>query len=260
MAFWKNPFKTRTQSVFQQKDIVNSDLKKLQEIIQYQWKDPSLPKQALCHKSYTKENPKQPHNEKLEFLGDAVLELVVTDLLMKSFDRDNEGNLSKKRASIVNEERLCHLATEKSLDSFLLVGKNEIKNGLQKNPRILASAFEALVGAIYKDSGFEKVHDWLNQIFKPVIDRAFSEYDFESDYKSRLQEWVQEKFKLTPVYHVVSQEGPDHARVFEVEIIVGNQSWGKAKGHSKKSAAHNAAKKALEQRMKDLSDKYTDRV
>ncbi len=250
MTFWKNPFKTQTQtqSANQQKGPVNFDLEKLQKIIQYQWKDPYLLKQALCHKSYAKENPKQPHNEKLEFLGDAVLELVITDLLMKTFDKDNEGSLSRKRASIVNEERLCSLATEKSLDSFLLVGKNEIKNELQKNPRILASTFEAIVGAIYKDSDFERVHGWLHQIFKPVIDRAFSEYDFENDYKSRLQEWVQEKFRLTPVYHVISEEGPDHARVFEVEIIVGDQPWGKAKGHSKKSAAHNAARKALEQR------------
>ena len=198
MAFWKNLFKTQTQSVYQRKGAVNPDLEKLQKMIQYQWKDPNLLKQALCHKSYTKENPKQPHNEKLEFLGDAVLELVITDLLMKTFEKDNEGSLSRKRASIVNEERLCHLAVEKSLDSFLFIGKNEIKNELQKNPRILASAFEAIVGAIYKDSDFQRVHEWLHRIFKPVIDRAFSEYDFESDYKSRLQEWTQEKFKLTP--------------------------------------------------------------
>lgn len=226
------------------------DLEELQRIIQYQWKDLNLLKQALCHKSYTKEYPRQPHNEKLEFLGDAVLDLAVTDLLMKTFKEDNEGSLSRKRASIVNEERLCFLATQKSLGSFLLIGKTEIKNQLEKNPRILASAFEALVGAIYRDSSFDKTYQWLSQIFKPVIDQAFDEYDFESDYKSRLQEWVQEEFKLTPFYRVVSQEGPDHARIFEVEIIVGDKSWARAKGPSKKSAAHRAAKKVLEQRKK----------
>ena len=223
------------------------DLEELQRIVQYQWKDLALLKQALCHKSYTKENPKQPHNEKLEFLGDAVLSLAVTDLLMKTFDKDNEGSLSKKRASIVNEERLCHLAIEKSLGSFLLIGKSEIKNELQKNPRILASTFEALVGALYKDSDFDKIYKWLSRVFESVINQAFNKYDFESDYKSRLQEWIQEEFKLTPFYQVVSEEGPDHARIFEVEIIVGDKSWGKAKGPSKKSASHNAARKVLEQ-------------
>ena len=229
---------------------MSPDFKELQKIIQYQWKEPNLLKQALCHKSYAKEHPEQPHNEKLEFLGDAILGFVVTDLLMKTFDKDNEGSLSRKRASIVNEERLCQLATEKSLNSFLLIGKGEIKNELQKNPRILASGFEALIGAIYKDSGFKKVYEWINRVFQPIINKAFSEYDFESDYKSRLQEWVQEEFKLTPTYHVTSEEGPDHARVFEVEVTVGDQSWGKAKGHSKKSASHNAARKILEQRKK----------
>ena len=229
---------------------MSHDLEELQKIIQYQWKDPKLLRQALCHKSYTKEYPKQPHNEKLEFLGDAVLDLAITDLLMKTFKEDNEGSLSRKRASIVNEERLCLLATQKSLGSFLLIGKTEVKNQLQQNPRILASAFEALVGAIYKDSDFDKTYKWLSRIFKPVIDQAFDEYDFESDYKSRLQEWVQEEFKLTPSYRVVSEEGPDHARTFEVEIIVGNKSWARAKGPSKKSAAHKAARKVLEQRKK----------
>lgn len=229
---------------------METDLKELQKIIKYQWKNPDLLKQALCHKSYTKEHSEQPHNEKLEFLGDAVLALVVTDLLMKTFDKDNEGNLSRKRASIVNEERLCQLAMEKSLDSFLLIGKGEFKNELQKNQRILASSFEALIGAIYTDSNFEKTSHWLKEIFQPVINGAFNKYDFESDYKSRLQEWVQNEFKLTPLYHVISEEGPDHARIFEVEVTVDGKPWGKAKGHSKKSASHNAARKILEQRKK----------
>ncbi len=229
---------------------MNSDFRELQEIIQYQWKDSSLLRQALCHKSYTKEHPEQLHNEKLEFLGDAILSLAVSDLLMKTFEEDNEGSLSRKRASIVNEERLCELAIQKSLGSFLLIGKGEAKNQLQKNPRILASAFEALIGAIYRDSNFEKTCQWLNWIFEPVIKQAFNEYDFESDYKSRLQEWVQDEFRLTPVYRVVSEEGPDHARIFEVEIIVGDKPWARARGSSKKSASHNAAQKVLQQRKK----------
>lgn len=211
----------------------------------YQFSDSQLLMQALCHKSYSKENPECPHNEKLEFLGDAVLDVVISDLLMEKYREDQEGSLSRKRASVVNEDRLSSLAQQMQLDQFLLIGQRESKNNLRENPRIRASVFEAIVGAIYKDSNFQAAFSWLQIIFDPVIDEAFSNHDFERDYKTRFQEWVQDKHKLTPNYKVIKQTGPDHERVFEVEVFVGETSWGQATGASKKTAAQNAAKQAL---------------
>lgn len=221
------------------------DIELLQKNIKYTASDDSWLRQAFCHKSFNKENPEWMHNEKLEFLGDAVLDLVVSDLLMQKFTEDKEGSLSRKRASVVNEDRLCRLATQMSMDQFILIGDREVNNNLRGNARIVASVFEAVVGAIYKDSGYQKVFAWLETIFSPVIDQAFSEHDFEGDYKTRFQEWVQEEFKVTPRYQVISQSGPDHERVFEIEVFVGDKSWGQAKGTSKKMAAQNAAKQAL---------------
>lgn len=222
------------------------DFNKLESSIEYHAKDSQWLAQAFCHKSFHKENPDWQHNEVLEFLGDAVLDLVVSDLLMEKFKGDQEGSLSRKRASVVNEARLFELAKKCSMDQFLLVGDREAKNNLQENSRIVASVFEAVVGAIYKDSGFDVCFEWIAKQFRPLIDEAFSEHDFEKDYKTRFQEWVQEEYKKTPRYQVISQEGPDHARTFEMEVFVGDQSFGKATGTSKKAAAQNAAKQALE--------------
>ncbi len=222
------------------------DVKKVEEKIGYTAKDPKWLEQAFCHKSYQKENPDCEHNEKLEFLGDAVLDLVLSDLLMVKFADDQEGSLSRKRASVVNEDRLCELARKNAMDQFLLIGERETNNNLQENPRIVASVFEAVVGAIYKDSGYEVVYKWVETNFQYLIDQAFSEHDFEKDYKTRFQEWVQENYKTTPRYNLIGQSGPDHDRTFEMEVFVGDESWGKASGTSKKSAAQNAAQQALE--------------
>ena len=238
-------FKKTIDSGFKKK---NFSFQKFQDSIQYRWKNEALFIQALCHKSYSTKHPDYPHNERLEFLGDAVLSLVVSDLLMKKFEGDSEGNLSRKRASIVNEQRLSYLATQMSLGSFLLIGKSKDKNQLRKNSRILASTFEAVVGAIYKDSDFQQVSRWLGRVLEPILDQAFCEHDFESDYKSRFQEWIQEEFKVTPSYKVISQKGPSHARVFEVEVFVGDEPWARGQGSSKKLASHKAARKALERR------------
>ena len=156
-----------------------------------------------------------------------------------------EGSLSRKRASVVNEERLSRLSRDLHLPDYLLIGAREVNNHLQENPRIVASVLEAVVGAIYKDQGFQETFAWVQRIFAPVLDEAFLEHDFVSDYKTRFQEWVQEEFKKTPRYIVVSQEGPDHSRQFEVEVFVGEESWGKAWGNSKKAAAQNAARQAF---------------
>ncbi len=223
-------------------------LQEVEKKINYQAKNPHWLEQAFCHKSYHKEFPELNHNEILEFLGDAVLDLVVSDLLMEKFAEDQEGSLSRKRASIVNEESLFELAKKNSMDQYLLIGEREANNFLNENPRIVASVFEAVVGAIYKDSGFEEAYQWVHRNFQALIDQAFSEHDYEKDYKTRFQEWVQEQYKKTPRYVVINQSGPDHNRTFEMEVFIGEDSWGKATGASKKAAAQNAAKQALEKK------------
>ena len=222
------------------------NLDEFQKNLGYQFQDEALLRQALCHKSFHKENPDQPHNEKLEFLGDAILDVVLSDLLMEKFADDTEGSLSRKRASIVNEERLCQIGQELGIPFVLLIGERESKNNLDKNPRIVASALEAIIGAVYKDKGFTTVHNWVAQVFMPLLQGAFEEHDYESDYKTRFQEWAQEEHKKTPRYELIDQQGPDHARCFTVEVFVGEKSWGRAEGPSKKSAAQNAARAALE--------------
>ncbi len=222
------------------------DRELFESTINYIFNNKDLLEQALCHKSYHKEHPSLPHNEKLEFLGDAVVDLVISDLLMKKFVDDKEGSLSRKRASIVNEDRLCYLGRLKKIEDFILIGERDKKTNLRENPRIIASALEAIVGAIYKDAGFETAYRWIEDHFSPLLDQAFDSHDFESDYKTRFQEWVQEHHKLTPRYHIVSQTGPDHEKIFEIEVYVGQELWALGFGSSKKAAAQNAAQKALE--------------
>lgn len=221
------------------------DIKKIEDTLGFQFKNQELLKTAYCHKSFFKENPEWPHNEKLEFLGDAVLDLVLSDLLMQKFAEDSEGSLSRKRASIVNEASLCQLAKSLDMDQYLLIGERERNSNLRQNSRILASVFEAVVGAIYKDSGFQASFDWIQATFKESLSQTFENHDYEQDYKTRFQEWVQEVHKTTPIYKVISQSGPDHDRVFEVEVFINNESWGRAIGSSKKAAAQNAAEQAL---------------
>ena len=217
----------------------------LQNNIGYQFKNSDWLVEAFCHRSYHKENPSQDHNEKLEFLGDAVLDLIISDMLMEKFQSDKEGSLSRKRASLVNEERLCQLALRMGLQNSILIGEREVAARLRGNPRILASVFEALIGAIYKDGGFAAVDLWTRKIFAELLDEVYENHDFEGDYKTRFQEWVQEKYKTTPRYRLIGESGPDHDRVFEMEVRIGEEIWGRAEGSSKKSAAQNAAREAL---------------
>ena len=212
----------------------------------YESKDPKWIEQALCHKSFAKENPGLKHNEILEFLGDAVLDVIISDLLMQKYSSDQEGSLSRKRASVVNEDRLYQLAQDRGIPQFIQLGTSERVNKLFENPRIVASAFEAIIGAIYKDSGFAKAFEWVKAVFSDLIDEAFSEHDFAQDYKTRFQEWAQEKYKVTPHYKVVDEKGPDHARLFVVDVFLNGELWGQGEGSSKKTAAQKAAEAAFQ--------------
>ncbi|MEK7357197.1 MAG: ribonuclease III [Bdellovibrionota bacterium] len=208
---------------------------------------------ALTHKSYSNEQSGgsttvQTDNERLEFLGDAVLDLALSDVLMKRFPGDSEGALSKKRASLVNEETLAKLALEMKIDSCLRVGRGEAKTGGLQKPRILASAVEAILGAIYQDAGFDAAKTSVEKIFAGRLDGLeTSAVDFESDFKTRLQERAQEVKKSTPNYSVESETGPDHDKVFEIAVRLDGELLATGLGRSKKAAEQDAAKKALEQ-------------
>ncbi len=223
-------------------------IKSLELSFNYTFNNIQMLETALTHKSHRYEaNEKETQdNEKLEFLGDAVLDLVLSDLLMKSFVADQEGALSKKRASLVNEDALAQIAKEFKLDEFLRLGKGErLSNGLQK-PRILACSFEAVLGAIYVDGGFDKSFAVIKQIFEPKFMKIATEPDFASDFKTRLQERSQEVFKRVPKYITENEHGPDHDKYFEVSVELSENLVARGSGRNKKAAEQNAAQNALQ--------------
>lgn len=240
-------------------------------MLNYEFKNKNLYQTAITHKSYFyenkitlgfKENAKFEldqlailendvliisHNEKLEFLGDAVLDLIVTDLLMQKFPQDNEGSLSKKRASLVNESTLAMFSQKIGLPEKMLFGKGEQQTGGDKKPRLQASAFEALIGAIYLDGGFQQAKSLIEVVIIDEIEKmALGSFeDFHNDYKTRLQEIIQSEGKSSPLYKIISETGPSHEKIFEVEISMTNYPPVRATGKSKKNAEQAAAKIAL---------------
>ncbi len=218
-------------------------LEKLTELIDYTPKDPKWFELAMTHKSFDKT---QGDNERLEFIGDAVVDLVVADLLFDFFPEDDEGPLSRKRASLVNEECLSNLAMRLRLDEVLRVSTNENESALRTNKRLLAGSLEALIGAIYKDGGFAAAYEWVRKLYQELSGRDLAHFDFEKDYKTRFQEIIQEQRKITPAYQLAGISGPDHQRVFTVQVLVEGEIFGEGSGESKKVAAQLAAKSALQ--------------
>jgi ribonuclease-3 len=214
----------------------------------YSFKKPELMEQALTHKSYAFENGKrwQSHNEKLEFLGDAVLDLILSDILMEKFPEDDEGNLSKKRASLVNETVLARIAQDLNLPESIRLGKGEILSQGNRKPRLLASAYEAILGAIFLDGGFEEVRRVGREHFEALLENLPPGQDFEQDYKTRLQELAQAELKLGPNYEVVGSSGPSHSPQFQVAMSLSGKVISQGLGKSKKHAEQEAAKLALE--------------
>ncbi len=226
----------------------------LEKRLGYKFQDQALLARALTHKSYANElKTPSEHNEKLEFLGDAVIDLVVGELLFAKYPADTEGGLSKKRASMVNEEVLAELAVEMELNHLLLLGKGEVQTGGAQKPRLLASAFEGIIGAMYIDAGFADTKKYLLREFDSLAKRVCQNEDFERDYKTRLQELVQKCSKETPRYEVLAEEGPPHEREFLVCVKVKDEVWAQGRGKSKKNAEQMAAQNALVQRLKETN-------
>ena len=195
---------------------------------------------ALTHRS----TGEGTHNETLEFLGDAVLSLAISDLLMGAFPEAREGDLSKMRASLVNAEELAAKARWVDLGRWLLLGKGEERSGGREKEKILASAYEALLGAVYLDAGYEAARTVVAAHFATDLHGAV-DVPGERDYKTRLQERTQRLYREIPVYTLTAEHGPDHAKEFVVELTVGGRMLGRGVGRSKKLAEQAAAMEAL---------------
>ena len=226
----------------------------IEQKLEYQFHSKDFLDEALRHSSYVNEQPESDlrDNERFEFLGDAVLNLIVGHILMERYPHLKEGDLSRTRANLVNETQLAIMARSIDLGACLQLGKGEIQtHGMEKNS-ILAGAFEALMAAVYLDGGFKVAFRIIENHFVPILDQIHSAID-NYDYKSRLQEWVQEKHNDIPYYKVVREEGPDHDKTFWVSVTVFDIET-EGTGKSKKTAEQDAARTALEIIKKNLND------
>ncbi len=223
-----------------------ANLEALERGLGYSFKDKGLLDTALTHRSFMNENPNGSlqDNERLEFLGDAVLELCISDLLMRRYADHREGWLSRMRASVVNEQSLAQLAKKFRLGDFLLLGKGEESSGGRTKTSILSNAFEALVAAVYLDCGFPETYAFFERLFAPLVE-AGNDLPF-GDFKTSLQEVCQSRFKVIPKYSLIHEYGPDHDKVFQVKLVIPDVVTATGVGKTKKEAEQQAARKALD--------------
>ena len=225
------------------------DVSALEQKLSLVFKNRDLLVQSLTHRSYINENPSFAlgHNERLEFLGDAVLELVITEALYLKFPDKPEGELTSFRASLVNANMLSTVALDIGLNEFLQLSRGEAKDVGRARHYILANAFEAVVGAIYLDQGYGAVEKFLKNMVMPHIDEVVAK-ELYKDPKSRFQEEAQERTSLTPTYEVVREWGPDHDKHFVVGVYLGQDCVAEGEGPSKQSAQEEAARLALREK------------
>ncbi len=218
----------------------------LQEKIGYHFKNIDLLEQALTHRSYLNENPafKLGHNERLEFYGDAILEDIVTAYLFHHYIDKNEGELTSLRAALVRGAHLAEVAERLELDKYLNISNGE-RNDPGAKAYITANAIEALIAALRLDGGYEIAQKFIDTFIIPDINTIIAEKSF-IDAKSVFQEKIQEQKGITPRYEVITEQGPDHNKIFEVAVYVENIKYGKGKGASKQKAEQDAAKNALD--------------
>lgn len=223
-----------------------NSLKEFQEVIGYKFTNIEYLKVALTHSSYANENREKnvPFNERLEFLGDSVLGLVISRYLFENFPKHHEGKLTKMRASVVCEKSLWECAVNIELGKYLILGKGEERMGGRTRMSILADAFEALIAAIYLDSGLETVREWiLGQLYESIMDASRGK--MFKDYKTDFQETAQKNGDVDIRYEIENESGPDHNKTFLVNVYLDGRLMGKGEGTSKKKAEQNAAQNAL---------------
>ncbi len=228
-----------------------TDKKELEDLasrLSYRFNDSGILEQALVHRSFLNERGDQniKNNERLEFLGDAVLSTAISHLLIKKFPDADEGRLSKFRARLVNENTLAKLAADIELGRFLLLGKGEEITGGRGKLSILSDAYEAVIAAVYLDGGFEAAFSLVSRQFSGLIDEVAVTAEISRDYKTELQEQTQELFKAAPIYELISETGPEHNKVFEVEVLIKGERFGRGRGKAKKEAEQQAAMETLE--------------
>jgi len=225
---------------------MSTDFSPLEARISVRFRDRALLEQAFMHRSYLNENPNITlgHNERLEFLGDAVLELVVTDYLYRSYPKEDEGTLTAYRSALVNTVTIGTVAQELGMNEHLLLSRGEAKDEGRARQVILANTYEAVVGALYLDQGYACARDFITAHLIPRMDCILAE-NLWLDAKSFFQEKAQEKEGVTPSYHVLAESGPDHNKKFTVGIYIGSEQVAQGNGHSKQEAEQDAARKAL---------------
>ncbi|MDP3786651.1 MAG: ribonuclease III [Candidatus Omnitrophota bacterium] len=222
------------------------DLKDFQRLLRYNFRNRNLLDQALTHRSYAFEHPRERtiDNERLEFLGDAVLGLAISDYIYRQLPDCQEGEMTRIRSMLVGRTTLENLARRLAVGGLLLLGKGEAAGGGADQPSNIVGVYEAIIGAIYLDGGFKKANNFIEFHFKEEIKKVF-EGGAKKDYKSILQEYTLKEYKAPPRYAVIFEEGPDHRKHFEVAVSFGGMIRGKGEGKNKKSAQQDAAYEAL---------------
>ncbi len=225
------------------------DLKGFEELVGIDFKDKSLLKQAFTHRSFLNENrgAKGGHNERLEFLGDAVLELVITRYLYDEYKNKNEGDLTSIRSALVNAQTCADIAKKLEMNSFMLLSRGEARDTGRARQYILANALEAVIGAIYLDQGYEIAKNFIETHIAPLTKKIVEE-ELWVDAKSKFQERAQDLVGLTPSYKTIKETGPDHDKKFTVGVFLGEQKVAEGEGDSKQDAEQSAARIALKER------------
>ncbi len=217
-----------------------------EKIVGVTFEDKVHPLTSMTHRSYLNEHreAKQDHNERYEFLGDAVLELVITDFLFQKYPEKPEGELTSIRAALVNTTSLSEASTKLGINDYLLLSKGEERDTGRARQYILANAFEAVVGAVYLDQGYEAAKNFIGDQLFDLTENIVAKRLWQ-DAKSRFQELAQEHTNTTPRYDTLSQEGPDHDRIFTVGVFLGEEKIAEGKGRAKQEAEQNAAEAAM---------------
>lgn len=223
-----------------------SGLEELSNVLGHRFNRSELLVKAFRHASYVNEqsDPGLEDNERLEFLGDAVLDLAVSHLLMDFFHNAEEGDLSKYRAMLVDEAGLYHIAINLRLGDYLLLGRGEEQSDGRQKPSILANTMEALLGALYLDAGFDKTLEIIRSLFLPLLEKVGTR-ELVHDFKSLLQEYTQQTYKVLPKYSLIQESGPPHDRTFQVALDLNGQTLAQGEGKSKKEAEQKAAREAF---------------
>ncbi|MFQ5596076.1 MAG: ribonuclease III [Anaerolineae bacterium] len=223
------------------------NIDEFQDRLGFQFNNQTLLLQALTHRSYLNENPEAAlsDNERLEFLGDAVLDFVTAEHLYDHYPSLPEGDLTNLRAALVKSGTLAEFARQIDLGEYLRLGRGEAAGGGRHRTSLLCAAFEALAGAILLDQGLAAAHNFLLQFIEPAL-QDITTKELDKDAKSELQELSQGQWQVTPSYQTVSEKGPDHAKEFTVEVLIGDEVFGRGVGRSKQTAAQRAARQALD--------------